>query len=202
MVTKADVLLADAYKTLNIDKHSASKKYAAIQAIVNHLAKANAAAKISVGTTGTISERLCVLALEGIKETSPRFEFRRFRKDWKWIGDLLVPGDPYDLAISVKSYKAKERLMASGTGSLLTPTIGWGLFDDTKEWSQDRTTSYLYRGFVAIYLPQNTLTGIAPASKNITNINGKPLLRTLGNFPSDLQAAIQPRTHRIDFRKI
>lgn len=202
MATKADSLLADTYKTLKLDNQPASKLYAAIPEIVSHLAMVNAVERIHVGTTGTISERLCMLALESIRETNPSFEYRRFRQDWKWIGDLLVPGDPYDLAISVKSYKAKERLLASGTGSLLTPTVGWGLFDDTKEWSSNRTASYLYRGFVAIYLPINTLVGVSPESKKITNINGKALLRALDDFPTDLRAAIVTSTHRVDFRKI
>ena len=200
--TIADTLLDDAYMALGLSGQPATAKYASIQAIVNHLAAVNAASKINVGTTGAITERLCVLGLEQVKAAVPGFEYRRFGKDWKWIGDLLVPGDPYDLAISVKSYTAKERLLASGTGSLLTPTVGWGLFKDPKEWSPERTASYLYRGFVAIYLPEPTLANVPPASKDITNINGRPLLRDLLDFPSNITTAMSKKSNMVDCRKL
>ena len=198
----ADTLLDGTYAALGLSGQPASVKYSAILAIVNHLATVNATSKINVGTTGAITERLCVLGLEQVKASVPGFEYRRFGKDWKWIGDLLVPGDPYDLAISVKSYKAKERLLASGTGSLLTPSVGWGLFNDPTEWSPDRTASYLYRGFVVIYLPALTLAGVPGASTGITNINGRPVLRSLLDFPSDIEKAISTKTNRVDFRKL
>lgn len=200
--TIADTLLNDAYTALGLSGADAATKYDAIPNIIAHLAVVNSASRISEGTTGTISERLCVLGLEQIQNTMPDFSYRRFGKDWKWIGDILVSGDPYDLAVSVKSYKAKERLLASGTGSLLTPTVGWGLFDDVAEWSADRTASYLYRGFIAIYMPENTLAGIAADARAITNINGKPLLRDVVDFPSDLTSVITARTCRVDCRKL
>lgn len=199
---KADSLLDNAYSSLGLTGQPASAKYAAISGIVGHLAAINAAAKVDVVTTGAITERLCILGLDEIKETVHAFGYRKFGRDWKWIGDLLVPGDPYDLAISVKSYKAKERLLASGTGSLLTPTIGWGLFDDPSEWSADRTASYLYRGFVAIYMPADTLVHVSANAKSVTNINGIPLLRDLLTFPENIRNAISAKANRVDCRKI
>jgi hypothetical protein len=199
---QADTHLDEAYSALGLSGRPASEKYAVIDDIISHLAAVNAAAKIGLGTTGAITERLCVLGLEEVKETVRSFGYRKFRRDWKWIGDLLVPGDPYDLAISVKSYKAKERLLASGTGSLLTPTIGWGLFNDPSEWSADRTASYLYRGFVAIYMPADTLARVPVKARNVANINGIPLLRDLLTFPGNVRDAISNKTNRVDFRKL
>ncbi|MEW6119559.1 MAG: hypothetical protein AB1593_05690 [Pseudomonadota bacterium] len=198
--TIADTLLNDAYTALGLLKANAATKYSAIPRIISHLAGVHAATPVNEGTTGTISERLCSLALEQLRSTHAGFSYRRFGKDWKWIGDILVSGDPYDLAVSVKSYKAKERLLASGTGSLLTPTIGWGLFDDVKEWSANRTASYLYRGFIAIYMPGATLAATGAPAKAITNINGKPLLRDLVSFPGDIASALV--SARVDCRKI
>ncbi|MCA3174390.1 MAG: hypothetical protein ING36_02470 [Burkholderiales bacterium] len=200
--TKADTLLDDAYKALSLIGKSAALKYASITNIVAHLHAVNAKKKIAIATTGTISERLCELGLKQVKQSIPEFEYRRFGEDWRWTGDLLVPGHPYDLAISVKSYKAKERLLASGTGSLLTPTIGWGLFDDVDEWSPQRTKSYLYRGFIAIYMPENTLAKLQTESHKISNINGNAFLRNLTAFPIDIYNAIIKETNRVDFRKI
>lgn len=200
--TIADTLLDDAFKALSLTGKSATLKYASITNIVAHLHTVNAIKTIAVGTTGTISERLCALGLEQVKESNPEFQYRRFGEDWQWIGDLLVPGHPYDLSISVKSYKAKERLLASGTGSLLTPTIGWGLFDDVDEWSPERTKSYLYRGFIAIYMPANTLAKLQTQSRKITNINGNAFLRNLTTFPTDIANAIIKKTNRVDFRQI
>lgn len=201
-VAKADILLDAAYTALGLAGKPALEKYVEMPRIVAHLAGVHAASPVSVGTTGTITERLCVLGLEQIKDTVAGFEYRHFRKDWQWIGDLLVSGDPYDLAISVKSYKAKERLLASGTGSLLTPTIGWGLFDDESEWSAERTASYLYRGFVAVYMPATTLSRIDAAARRVANINGKVLLRDLQEFPADISRAIPTGGVRVDCRKL
>lgn len=199
---QADILLENTYKTLSLDGKPASVKYSSISKIVAHLHTINATRTIAVGTTGTISERLCSLGLDQVKELLPEFAYRRFGEDWQWIGDILVPGHPYDLAVSVKSYKAKERLLASGTGSLLTPTIGWGLFDDLDEWLPPRTKSYLYRGFIAIYMPADTLKNIDAVSKEIKNINGNPLLRNLQSFPTDILSAVIRKSNRVDFRKI
>lgn len=200
--TIADTLLNDAYTALGLSGATAAAKYAAIPEIISHLAGIHAATPISEGTTGTISERLCVHGLDQICSAMPHFKYRRFGKDWKWIGDILLSGDPYDLAVSVKSYKAKERLMASGTGSLLTPTVGWGLFNDKKEWSKNRTASYLYRGFIAIYMPGTLLSTINEDSKAITNINGKVLLRDLVDFPIHIQSAVSGKSGRVDIRKL
>ena len=60
----------------------------------------------------------------------------KLARDWKWMGDFYVRGEPFNTIVTVKSFKAKERLLSSGTGNLLSPTIGFGLFDDPAEWSR------------------------------------------------------------------
>lgn len=198
-MTKADKLLGQAYDHLKISGLSDSEKYKKIEDIVAYLDGLNSKATIPPGTTGTISERLCRLGLTGI----PNIQIRPFGKAWQWVGDVLLPGHPYDIAVSIKSFKAKERLIASGTGSLLTPTLGWGLFNDPDEWGFDRCNSYLYRGFLAIYMPHNLLMQLDPDQRGIQNFNGTKLLRDLQQFPSDVQSAMNPKNgHRIDMRKI
>ena len=70
------------------------------------------------------------------------------------------------LLYQLKSYKAKERLLVSGSGSLLVPTIGWGLFDDPNLWKYERLKNYLYRGFIAIYMPKDTLKKLKMIQEN------------------------------------
>lgn len=198
-MTKADALLGEAYDQIGISGLSDSDKYKRIEDIVSYLDRLNSKSTIPPGTTGTISERLCKLGLTGI----PNIQIRPFGKAWQWVGDVLLPGHPYDIAVSIKSFKAKERLIASGTGSLLTPTLGWGLFNDPGEWGFDRCNSYLYRGFLAIYMPHNLLTQLNPQQRGIYNFNGTRLLRDLQQFPADVESAMNPRNgHRIDMRKL
>lgn len=199
-ITKADEILNGVYDTLGLSTATVSEKYAKVLEIVTELEKSNSKSKIAVGTTGTISERLCKLGIDAVLPLTGKM--RPYGTNWKWLGDFLLPGEPYDIAVSVKSFKAKERLLASGTGSFLTPTIGWGLLNDSKEWSEDRSRSYLYRGFVAIYMPELTLNKVGTAAKKVLNINGKPLLRNLGNFSQDLFAAIPNGKERIDARRL
>ena len=79
-------------------------------------------------------------------------------------------GTPFNAVISVKSYKVKERLLVSGSGSLLVPTIGWGFMNDPNEFKYERLKNYLYRGFIAIYMPKETLDKSEKNSKNLLNI--------------------------------
>lgn len=130
---------------------------------------------------------------------------RELGRDWKWLGDVLLPGHPFDVIVSVKSFRARERLLASGSGSLLAPTIGWGLFEDPKEWSANRLQSYLYRGFVAIYMPSSTFDDLLPDAGSVENINGNRLLRKLHEFPGDLGKATCLKGKlkgRMDIRKL
>ena len=137
-------------------------------------------------TTGTISERLCELALRAKVQG-----YSRITEDWNWMADFSLLGKPFNLLISVKSFKAKERLLVSGSGNILSPSVGWGLFDDVTEWTVDRVRKYLYRGFIGIYMPSNLYSQLSREAKRIRNINGKPLLRNVENFMRDLEQALE-----------
>lgn len=194
-MSKADHILNDTYGTLGLDGASDKDKYSSIDSIVSHLAAINESNRISIPTTGTVSERLCELA---IRATSENY-YKKLPKNWKWLGDFSIMGSPFNLIVSVKSFKAKERLLASGSGNILTPVVGWGLFNDQAEWHSERAISYLFRAFLAIYMPNNLLSRIPKDSRKIKNINGKPFLRKLDVFMNDLKSA--KIDNYIDIRK-
>ena len=197
--SKADVALQTVYTKLAIAGAGPHTIYARVADVVGELDILNTSVKFQPATTGTISERLCGLGLEVVRQSRP-LEYKRLSTNWKWLGDYVVAGNPYDITISVKSFKARERLLASGTGSVLAPTIGWGLFNSKEEWSEVRVRAHLYRGFVAIYMPPGLLGGLSLGAKGISNINGRPLLRPLADFPLDLVRAISASTNRVQMQ--
>lgn len=196
LITQADRILNEVYTTLHIDTADEITKYQNIENIVIQLQTINQTGTIDVKTTGTISERLCELALRSVVPGI----YNVLGKDWKWIGDFSVLGNPFNLIISVKSFKAKERLMASGSGNILSPTIGWGLFNDPSEWTENRIKGYLFRAFIGIYMPIILLNALPQESRDILNINGKPFLRSVNTFSDDLQNALT--NNKIDITKI
>lgn len=184
-MAKADDLIEQVLNMLNIQNLDNENKYLRINDIINELQQLNAQNTINPKTTGTISERLCEF---GLSAAVPNF-YKRIGSDWNWMADFSVYGHPFNLLISVKSFKAKERLIVSGSGNNLSPTIGWGLFDDINEWTLDRVKSYLYRSFIAIYMPSNLFNRLPQDVRSIVNINGNPLLRDLSLFINDLRNA-------------
>lgn len=160
--------------------------------------------KEDVKVTGAVTELICKIALDASAPT----RYDTLPKTWDWIGDFAIMGSPFNLFVSVKSYKAKERLIVSGTGQNAAPVVGYGLFDDPSEWSPDRVKQYKQRGFVAIYMPKdlyNTLDAMTPKTPgltprlirkysaangypatNIKNIYDRPLLRKLEEFDDDI----------------
>ena len=148
--------------------------------------------KPDVSVIGKISEYICELAL---KSAAPG-RYCRPPKNWDWVGDYELLGAPFNLFISVKSYAAKERLIVSGTGQLAAPVIGWGLFNDKKEWSPSRVKQYKQRGFLAIYMPRTLYKSLDseeideskdyPVTK-IVNIYGQPLIRKINAFADDVR---------------
>ncbi|MBL0330094.1 MAG: hypothetical protein IPP64_11915 [Bacteroidetes bacterium] len=185
-MTESDRILNNVYSHLGLQTSTPQAKYLQISAIVARLEFLNTQNPINGKTTGTISERLCELALLA---RVPQI-YKTIGDKWNWMADFSLLGHPFNLLISVKSFKAKERLLVSGSGNLLSPTVGWGLFNDPDEWTESRTKVYLFRSFIAIYMP-SALYAIVPVnSKAINNINGKPFLREIDNFTVDLTAAI------------
>ncbi len=186
MATQADTILDEVYTTLNIQNSTDEQKYLRIDDIVRELANVNLRAVINPKTTGTISERLCQLGLKARVNDI----YKPMNDKWNWMADFSILGHPFNLLVSVKSFKAKERLLVSGSGNILSPTVGWGLMNDPNEWTEDRTRVYLFRSFIAIYMPAALLNVISQPSKDINNINGKPFLRSLADFTTDLTAAM------------
>lgn len=185
-MTDADIVLNKVYYDLGILHESFASKYSKIDAVVEALHRVNSQEAINPKTTGTISERLCELAL---MSTVPE-SYRKISDEWNWMADFSIFGQPFNLLISVKSFKAKERLLVSGSGNNLSPTVGWGLFDDPAEWTFDRTRIYLYRSFIAIYMPTRLYEAIPEATRSITNVNGNPFVRKINDFIPHLRRAL------------
>ena len=184
MSSQADKLLQRALQQLKIENKSSEEKFNNIYKLMLVLDSFNKEELFSVSTTGTISERMCGWALDA---ALPDGYFRNTSNEDKWLGDYIMLGAPFNVVISVKSYKAKERLLVSGSGSLLVPTIGWGLFDDPDEWKYERLKNYLYRGFIAIYMPKYTLKKLKNDSIKLENTHKKIFLRPIENLVSDIR---------------
>lgn len=188
-MTKADELIARALSDLGIAPNAdVAEKYSRVYDIVSVLQRINDAETVNVGTTGTITERICSWALNSVDE---QIFYRLTGKNTKWLGDFALLGFPLNLIVSVKSFKAKERLLMSGTGSQLVPTIGYGLFDDASEFSYDRLVSYRMRGFLAIYMPKSTFNSLSRDSREFKNWNGTALIRKIEALPADLMNSLK-----------
>lgn len=161
------------------------------------------------GTGGTVMELLCseVLASAGIPamglDTSNWPVWRMpghillnegKMNDLKALGDILIPCAPTNLVISVKSEKAKERLLYSANS---IEGIGFGFFDTPSEfWTKRRMQLYKRMGFSAIYMPDSTLEALMAKldSKGYrqfaVNINGTELYRPLTQFSADMHKVV------------
>lgn len=173
--------------------------YAQIDAIVAHLQAVNAEHPIPAATTGNISERLCRYGLQAAVDGPNGGAFEQMPDYWKWVGDFYLLGAPFNIIVSVKSFAARERLLASGSGNLLSPTVGWGLFNQPAEFGYDRVFSYAYRGFSAIYAPTALIQALPANVMQFTNINGNPLMRDLAALVADVQHMMGPN-HRVNPR--
>ena len=182
--SKADLILNKVLTTLKIKDKKPGEKFKNIYKLFPELDKLNQEETFSVSTTGTITERVCGWALE---EAIPDGHFRLTSNDDKWLGDYCLLGTPFNAVISVKSYKVKERLLVSGSGSLLVPTIGWGFMNDPNEFKYERLKNYLYRGFIAIYMPKETLDKSEKNSKNLLNTHKKKFLRPIEDLVKDIK---------------
>ena len=175
--------------------------------------------KEDVKVTGSVTELICKIALDA---AAPG-RYDKLPKTWDWIGDFAIMGSPFNLFVSVKSYKAKERLIVSGTGQNAAPVIGYGLFDDASEWAPDRVKQYRQRGFIAIYMPKalyselEAMTSSTPGltkyyqnkytaahgypATDIQNIYDRPLLRKIEDFTADIANVCIPGDYTLDLSK-
>jgi len=206
-VTKADKRLEAAYSALGLANAASAQKYKQLDKIVEHLEegviRSSKARASNARIMGSISERLCRLGLDaayGITDETER-PYVRLSDDWEWLGDFSLPGNPFNVLVSVKSFKAKERLIVSGVRSLIVPTVGWGLFNDPGEWLEERVRSYIFSGFAAIYLPRGLLTDLSLGARSVVNANGNVLLRRANEFVRDVRGWLDVE-QRVDLRKI
>lgn len=185
----ADKILGEVFCSLGLRTNE--EKYDEIYAVISQLERKNAETKISGGTTGAITERLVEIALEISAKAS---FFRITSRNFKWVGDFALLGIPFNVIVSVKSFSAKERLLVSGLGSALVPTIGYGWFKDAKEFDNvERLGAYKLRGFSSIYMPSNTYQELHREPRDYQNINGNLLLRKIEDFPSDVGRILETR---------
>lgn len=108
----------------------------------------------------------------------------------KLYGDILIPCAPHNLLISVKSEAARERFIVSGNR---LESVGFGFFSEAREfWTSSRMNLLKRWGFIAIYMPHTTLHKIehhlnsVGTTSDATNINGRPLFRSLAEFGGDM----------------
>lgn len=158
-----------------------------------------------VSVTGKVTELICEIALKASAQT----RYDRLPKTWDWVGDFAIIGSPFNLFVSVKSYKAKERLIVSGMGQNAAPVIGYGLFDDPSEWSTERVKQYKQRGFIAIYMPKKLYDTLGKqhtssqgySAAEIKNIYDQPLLRKIEDFANDISRVCLPNVFTLDLSK-
>jgi hypothetical protein len=131
-----------------------------------------------------IVERFAAMGLASVMEDS---NFHPFAKNEEWIGDFSVRAYPLSAVVSCKSFTAKERLLVSGLGIELVPTIGFGWFVNPSEFKQVRCQSYLLRGFSSIYMPKKTHSSVAASGRSVVNHNGRLFLRDILDYPQDLK---------------
>jgi len=220
-MTQSQCIFEEAIYCAGQQGNSPTIQYANIYDILDarddvHAAILAAGLTEDVSVTGKVTELICEIALQA---AAPG-RYDRLPKTWDWVGDFAIIGSPFNLFVSVKSYKAKERLIVSGMGQNAAPVIGYGLFDDPSEWSPDRVKQYKQRGFVAIYMPaqlyntldamRSTAPGLTPyyrrkytaahgyPATEIKNIYDQPLLRKLEDFTTDIARVCLPASLTLD----
>jgi hypothetical protein len=161
------------------------------------------------GAGGTVMELLCSEVLNSAGMPAMELDAGRWpvwqipghillnegkMNDLQALGDILIPCAPTNLVISVKSEKAKERLLYSANS---IEGIGFGFFDTPSEfWSRRRMQLYKRMGFSAIYMPDETLAKLMERldakgdRQYAVNINGTELYRPLTRFCADMKKVV------------
>lgn len=196
--TQQEIIMTEILTRANLLGLDAQVQYDNLQIILqerdnvsNDIIEAGLSEDVSV--IGGVTEMICEIGLKAAAKN----RYAHLPNDWKWLGDYAITGLPFNLYVSVKSYYARERLIASGTGQGAAPIIGYGLFKDESEWSPKRVHQYRHRGFIAVYMPTDLYTALSqkvgrghPAT-SILNIYNRPLLRDINNFANDISNVVQ-----------
>ena len=90
------------------------------------------------------------------------------------------------LAIEVKSYKARERLLRGLQDIEDRRKIAVGFFKEYSEFNRDRTITYLGTGAWAIYLPNETYKNLPSSVKKMKNNHETKFYRRLSKFVDDM----------------
>lgn len=194
--TQQEMIMKEILIRANLLNENAQVQYANLSTILQERDNVSndihaAGLKEDVSVVGGVTELICKIGLEA---AAPN-RYAHLPNAWKWVGDYAITGLPFNLYISVKSYYARERLIASGTGQGAAPIIGYGLFKDESEWSPKRVHQYRHRGFVAIYMPSSLYavlsqkTGNGYPATDILNIYNRPLLRKIDDFANDISSS-------------
>lgn len=156
-----------------------------------------------VSILGTISETLLNTSMEKIID-SKNF-FRTTMSEIQSYGDFVLMCLPNNLWLSVKSNFARERLLASGFS---TDIIGVGFFTDYTEFtSQAKIRNFLKVGFLAMYIPDVSITDEQIKNNTSTyeevlnyytqnnkdfpkNINGTLFIRKLSSIKDELNSLL------------
>ena len=65
--------------------------------------------------------------------------------------------------------------------------------DDPNEFKYARLKNYLYRGFIAIYMPKYTLDKIEKDSKTLLNTHKQKFIRPIEDLVKDIKSASQKK---------
>mgnify|MGYP000274159167 CR=1 FL=1 len=93
---------------------------------------------------------------------------------------------PQTLSVEVKSYGARERLVR-GLHDCNAPKVGVGFFNRSSEFNSDRTSQLLATNASAIYLPEQTLSGLDSVTRARQNSHGGQFYRSLARFGVDMK---------------
>lgn len=146
-----------------------------------------------VSIAGGLNELLLIQAMKnaGMRDSGDNKDFTRTGKDSK--ADVVVHshvGTKSNLAVEVKSYHARERLLR-GLRDISVPKIGVGYFKDPAEFNPTRTRTLLQAQPAAIYMPRTTLDRLPEDSRKIKTMEtaayGCCLYRPLEQFVTDMR---------------
>lgn len=143
-----------------------------------------------VSIAGGLNEMLLVSAMENDGLVTGTHFTRTGKRSQ---GDIMIhskSGIKANLAVEVKSYHARERLLR-GLQDIPEPKVGAGFFKDPSEFNPHRTGDLVQAQPAAIYLPSATLSQLHAESRSTTVSQtagyGSRLYRPLERFVTDMR---------------